>query len=106
MRETLKLHIPKQALIAHRGLSGLERENTCASFIAAGNRGYFGIETDIHRTADGRYIVIHDDDAKRVANADICVEETDYETLRAIRMNDLDGNPRGDLIFPSLEEYI
>ena len=106
MRETIKLHAQKQRLIAHRGLSGLERENTCASFIAAGNRGYYGVETDIHRTADGKYIVIHDDDAKRVAGVDVCIEQTDFDTLRAIRMNDLDGNPRGDLLFPALEEYI
>ena len=25
-------------MIAHRGVSGLERENTCAAFVAAGNR--------------------------------------------------------------------
>ena len=106
MRETIKLRACKQRLIAHRGLSGLERENTCASFIAAGNRSYFGIETDIHRTADGKYIVIHDDNAKRVADVDICIEETPFNTLRSIRMTDLDGNPRGDLLFPSLEEYI
>ena len=37
-------------MIAHRGLSGLEAENTCAAFVAAGNREkYFGIECDIHR---------------------------------------------------------
>ena len=106
MRETIKLRACRQRLIAHRGLSGLERENTCASFIAAGNRSYFGIETDIHRTADGKYIVIHDDNAKRVADVDICIEETPFNTLRSIRMTDLDGNPRGDLLFPSLEEYI
>ena len=42
-------------LIAHRGLSGLERENTAAAFVAAGNRAaYFGIETDVYRTVDGQ----------------------------------------------------
>ena len=106
MREPIKLHDAGARMVAHRGLSGIERENTCAAFIAAGNRSYYGIETDIHRTADGKYIVIHDDDARRVAGVPVCIEETDFDTLRAIRMNDLDGNPRGDLMFPSLEEYI
>ena len=27
-------------IVAHRGASALERENTCASFLAAGNRTY------------------------------------------------------------------
>ena len=106
MRDTIRLHAAGTRMIAHRGLSGIERENTCAAFVAAGNRSYYGIETDIHRTADGRYIVIHDDDARRVAGVNLCIEETDFDTLRTVRMNDLDGNPRADLMFPSLEEYI
>ena len=40
------LNSPKPLMIAHRGVSGLELENTCAAFVAAGNRSYFGIETD------------------------------------------------------------
>ena len=43
-------------MVAHRGVSGLETENTCAAFIAAGNRTYFGVETDIYRTADGKFV--------------------------------------------------
>ena len=54
-------------MIAHRGLSGLERENTYHAFIAAGNRSYFGIETDIHKTADGEFVVIHDETTERVS---------------------------------------
>lgn len=106
MRDTIRLHAAGMRMIAHRGLSGIERENTCAAFVAAGNRSYYGIETDVHRTADGRYIVVHDDDARRVAGVSVRIEETDFDTLRAIRMNDLSGNPRADLMFPSLEEYI
>ena len=93
-------------MIAHRGVSGLERENTCAAFVAAGQRSYYGIETDIHITADGKFIVIHDDDLKRIAGLDMAVEKTDFETLRTVRLTDLDGTPRMDLCLPSLEEYI
>ena len=32
-------------MVAHRGLSGIETENTAAAFVAAGNRGYWGSET-------------------------------------------------------------
>ena len=61
-------------MIAHRGLSGLERENTCAAFIAAGNRSYYGIETDIHITRDGRFIVYHDDNTLRLTGVDSVVQ--------------------------------
>ena len=93
-------------IIAHRGVSGLERENTCAAFIAAGNRSYFGIETDVHVTKDGKFIVFHDDTTDRLLGIHHVIEETNYETLRSLRLTDLDGTRRGDLVLPSLEEYI
>ena len=53
MHNTEKVNLANVQMIAHRGVSGLERENTNAAFIAAGNRSYYGIETDVHRTKDG-----------------------------------------------------
>ena len=107
MNDTLKLNGNKSKMIAHRGMSGIELENTCSAFVAAGNRSYFGIETDVHRTADGQFIIIHDDNTKRVAGDEMIVEKTCYETLRAIRLVDKDGaKGRKDLLMPSLREYI
>lgn len=49
--DTIKIDRNNVRLIAHRGLIGLEKENTCAAFVAAGNReSIFGIETDVHHT--------------------------------------------------------
>jgi len=97
----------KPLMIAHRGVSGLEKENTMPAFVAAGNRSYFGIETDIHKTADGKYIVFHDDTTGRVAIDNMVVEETSYDTLRALPLTDKEGKRgRIDLRMPNLEEYI
>lgn len=100
-------HPKKPLMIAHRGASGLESENTAAAFVAAGNRSYFGIETDVHKTADGQYILIHDDNTERVTGVSHVVEETDLATLRALRVLDVPtGSPdRGDLVLPTLREY-
>ena len=68
---TIKLEGKKPLMVAHRGCSGLERENTHAAFVAAGNRTYYGIETDVHKTADGKYVAIHDDNTKRTGTADL-----------------------------------
>ena len=88
-------------------MSGLEMENTASAFVAAGQRSYFGIETDVHRTADGQFIIIHDDNTKRVAGDEMIVEQTSFRTLRSLRLLDTDGQQgRGDLILPSLREYI
>lgn len=106
MKETLKMLSNKPLMIAHRGLSGLERENTCAAFVAAGNRSYYGIETDIHRTKDGQYIVYHDDNLVRLLGDERVVEEMTFAELRALRLKDHDEIVREDLVLPSLVEYI
>ena len=106
MQDTIHVNLPGVKMVAHRGVSGLERENTCAAFVAAGNRSYFGVETDIHRTADGRYIVFHDDNLTRLLGDGRVVEEMCFDELRALRLTDLDGNARGDLLLPTLEEYV
>jgi len=105
--DTIHLQAPKPKMIAHRGLSGLELENTASAFVAAGNRSNFGIETDVHRTADGHFIIIHDDDTCRIAGDRMIVEKSAFETLRSLRLCDKDGKlGRKDLILPSLQEYI
>lgn len=104
--DTIKINSRSARIIAHRGVSGLELENTCAAFVAAGNRSHWGIETDIHKTADGKYIVIHDDTTGRVAMEDVNVEASDFATLRSIPLKQKDGATRIDLRMPCLEEYL
>ena len=105
--KTIRIHKSGVQMIAHRGASGLELQNTCAAFVAAGNRSYFGIETDVHVTADGKYILIHDDSTEHVAEESISVKNSTFETLRKVRLKDVDGERgRTDLCLPSLPEYI
>lgn len=105
--ETLKIDCNKTKLIAHRGLSGLERENTIASFIAAGNKTYYGMECDIHKTKDGKYVVIHDDNTKRVSNVNLIISESTYEELSKINLYDFDSKEtKNYLKIPTLEEYL
>lgn len=47
-------------VIAHRGASAYEYENSLAAFRAAVKLGADGIELDIHDTADGALVVQHD----------------------------------------------
>ena len=105
--DSIKIQKKEVKMVAHRGLSGIERENTHASFIAAGNRSYWGIETDIHRTADGQFVVIHDESPLRVAGVNCNVEETDMSVLRGIRLYDKGSEEiREDLCLPTLTDYI
>lgn len=105
--DTSKLVIKnKPLMIAHRGLSGIETENTLSAFVAAANRSYFGIETDVHKTADGGFVVMHDDKTGRVAQRDVKINKTSLEELRKIEINSRYApESRIDLRIPLLAEY-
>ena len=104
---TIKFEKRNTLVVAHRGLSGIERENTNSAFVAAGNRSYYGIETDIHKTADGRFVVSHDGTLARVAGENIPVEEVSLSVLQNIILFDKDGTKdRADLRPCTLENYI
>ena len=107
--DTIKIQKNGTKMIAHRGLSGIERENTYPAFIAAGNRSYFGIETDVHVTRDGKFVIIHDETTTRVSLGaiNINVEESDFDQIKDIELPDLDGSRvRRDIKIPLLEDYI
>jgi len=104
---TIKINHEGVRMVAHRGCSGLELENTNAAFVAAGNRSYYGIETDVHVTLDGKFVCFHDDTTGRIAIDNMVVEETTFDTLRGLILADKDGKKgRTDLRMPTLQEYI
>ena len=105
--DTIKINSGKTLMVAHRGMSGIEKENTFAAFVAAGNRNHYGIETDVHVTVDGKFVCIHDDTTGRVAIDNLVVEESTFDTLRNLLLTDVDGKKgRTDLRIPTLQEYI
>ena len=109
MNDTVKINRKHVKMVAHRGLSGLERENTCPAFVAAGNRSYFGVETDVHVTADGKFVIIHDESTSRVSNreVEINVEKSTWDEISKVVLPDRDGTTiRQDIRVPSLAEYI
>lgn len=75
----------EDVLIAHRGLhsnrSGAP-ENSMAAFCKAVEAGY-GIELDVQRTSDGKLVVFHDMNLKRMTGEDGRLTEYTYEELLA-----------------------
>jgi len=53
--------VTRALVIAHRGASASELENSLAAFRAAAPQGADGVELDVHATADGELIVHHDE---------------------------------------------
>ena len=70
--------------VAHRGYRNAYVDNTEASFRAAAEMDYYGIETDIWKTADGVYVGNHDDDGVKYADGSIAdVKTSTYAALSA-----------------------
>jgi glycerophosphoryl diester phosphodiesterase len=86
--------VTRPLVIAHRGASAVELENSLAAFRAAGSLGADGVELDVHTTVDGALIVHHD--------AAITGKSIPSTTLRSIRAQRLaNGDPP-----PLLEEAL
>lgn len=94
-------------MVAHRGVSGLERENTIPAFVAACNRSYFGVECDVHVTRDGKYLIYHDDHTGRLCDRSYVLETTDSDVLRSLKLKEFGSEQFGETLkIPTLEEYL
>ncbi len=104
---TIKINNGTVKMIAHRGLSGIERENTNAAFVAAGNRSYYGMETDVYRTLDGKFVLFHDRTLWVVAGVDMKMEQVPLAELQSVILYDTDKTKtRFDLRVSTPEEYL
>jgi glycerophosphoryl diester phosphodiesterase len=70
--------------IAHRGASGHAPENTLAAFVLAADMGADGIELDVHLTADGEVVVIHNDTVDATTNGRGRVSQMTLGELQAL----------------------
>lgn len=71
-------------IIAHRGASHDAPENTLESIELGWKQQADAVELDIMLSKDGRIVVIHDKDTKRLAGVDRLVVEQTFEELRTL----------------------
>jgi glycerophosphoryl diester phosphodiesterase len=71
-------------LWAHRGASALAPENTMAAFSLAEAIGADGIELDVHLTADGIPVVLHDETVDRTTDGHGPVSGYSLDALRLL----------------------
>jgi glycerophosphoryl diester phosphodiesterase len=86
-------------ILAHRGASAVETENTAAAFARARADGADGVELDVLLCGSGEVVVFHDDDLARLANRPERVGAMSWTALREVEL------PRGTRI-PTLEEAV
>lgn len=75
------------SVIAHRGASAYETENSLAAFRKAFELKADAIEMDIWRTTDDSLVIMHDRTTGRTANGNLVVPESTAADLRALRLN-------------------
>lgn len=83
---TIRFNKNSTHVIAHRGLSGLEIENTKEAFEAAGKCSYYGIEADVRKTIDGNFIISHDETLERLSGKNINVESSTLSELLKVEL--------------------
>ncbi len=91
--------------IAHRGFSGRYPENTLLAFEKAIEAGCDGVELDVHLSADGELVIIHDELLDRTTNGTGFVKD---KSLRELRELDASGSFCGQYgvnRIPTLTEY-
>ncbi|GAI19004.1 unnamed protein product, partial [marine sediment metagenome] len=69
-------------IIGHRGAKGIAPENSLSGFKKAIELGIDGVELDVHLTKDGKLVVIHDVDIKRLAGLKIPIKQLTFEELK------------------------
>lgn len=75
---------PRPLVFAHRGGGGLFPENTLEAFNYSANLGVDVLELDVHSTADGKLIVMHDATVDRTTGGSGRVSEMTFEKLRKL----------------------
>jgi glycerophosphoryl diester phosphodiesterase len=71
-------------VVAHRGASVEQPENTIAAFEAAIDAGADAVEFDVRLTVDGHAVVMHDPDVSRTTDATGLVSEMTLEEVRKL----------------------
>ncbi|MDH2388943.1 MULTISPECIES: glycerophosphodiester phosphodiesterase [Streptomyces] len=70
--------------IGHRGVMGVEPENTVRSFVRAERSGMDAIELDLHLSKDGALVVMHDADVDRTTDGKGPIAEKTLAELREL----------------------
>ena len=72
-------------ILAHRGGRFEQEENTLEAFKTTYAAGCTGFETDIHITADGQYVIMHDHTLERMTDGQGRIEQSQSSYIRTLK---------------------
>ena len=88
--------VKRSLVAAHRGGALLWPENSLTAFRNALALGVDYLETDIHLTADGEPVILHDPTLERTTTGHGAVRAVSLGELAGVRLRGLDGTPTGE----------
>ena len=91
-------------ILGHRGYSGRYPENTMLSFEKAIEAGADGIELDVHETAAGELVVIHDEKVDRTTDGTGAICELTLSEIKKLNAN-MRYTQYGPQEIPTFDEY-
>ena len=95
----------KFAVAAHRGDKDCFPENTMAAFRSAIEKNVDMVETDVHMTADGALVLMHDHTVDRTTGSTGLIREKTLAEMRALNAG-TEENPQQVPLFEELLELI
>jgi glycerophosphoryl diester phosphodiesterase len=90
---------------AHRGGALLWPENSLLAFRSALALGADWLETDVHLTADGQVVVLHDPTLERTTTGRGAVHDVPLAGLSTLRLRAADGTPTDEPV-PTLAQVL
>jgi len=90
---------------AHRGGAALWPENSLLAFRNALALGVDLLETDVHLTADGEVVIVHDPTLDRTTTGRGAVRDVKLSDLMGVRLKDRDGTATTEHL-PTLRELL
>jgi glycerophosphoryl diester phosphodiesterase len=97
---------PKVEIVGHRGASFDAPENTLASIKLAWGQKADAAEFDVYLSKDGKIVVTHDANTKRVAGVDKRVVDQTLEELRKLDVGKWKDAKFAGEIIPTLDEVL
>ncbi|XMB71989.1 glycerophosphodiester phosphodiesterase family protein [Mycoplasmatota bacterium WC30] len=104
---TIKIDKYFKGMVANRGLSGIETENTIFAFLAASNRSYHGISCDLNVSRDSKIILTYDDTLLRLGLLNLYIPSFTYDELKKFSLVDRKtSNLDSNLFIPKLSDFL
>jgi len=105
--KTIKIDKYYKHMIAHRGLSGIETENTVFSYLAAANHSYMGISCDLYASKDDKLVLTSEISLLKFGLLNLDIKSFNYDELVKYALVDRKTENLNQFLYiPQLRDFL